>query len=144
VHEALHGKLVHEALHGKLETASCSHTLVLMGDFKYPHICWRNNTAGHKHSRRFLERIGDDFLLQVVEKPKRRGVLLDLIFPRKDRFVGDVKIKSSLGCSDNKMVEFGILRAGRKVKSKPLPWPSEKQALASSKICLEVYNGIRS
>ena len=41
--------------------------LVLMGDFSYPNICWRDNTAGRKQSRRFLECIDNNFLLQVIK-----------------------------------------------------------------------------
>ena len=33
----------------------------------HPDICWRDNTAGHRQARRFLECIDDSFLLQVIE-----------------------------------------------------------------------------
>ena len=39
----------------------------------------------------------------------RRGVLLDLILTNKERSVGDVKVGSSLGCSNHEIVEFRIL-----------------------------------
>ncbi|GAB0210292.1 cAMP-dependent protein kinase inhibitor alpha [Grus japonensis] len=38
----------------------------------------RDNTAGHKQSRRFLECIDDNVLLQAIEEPTRRGAMLDL------------------------------------------------------------------
>ena len=57
---------VDEALYRQIGAASCSQAPVLMGEFKHPNICWRDNTAGHKQSRRFLECI-DNFLLQVIE-----------------------------------------------------------------------------
>lgn len=37
-----------------LEEASCSQTVVLVGYFKHPYLCWRGNTAGHKQARRIL------------------------------------------------------------------------------------------
>ena len=74
--------------------------------------------AGHKQSRRFMECIDDKFLLQVIEKPTRRGVLLDLIHTSNEGLVGDMKVKGRLGCSDHKTAELRILRAGRRVKSK--------------------------
>ncbi|GAB0176076.1 hypothetical protein GRJ2_000072800 [Grus japonensis] len=89
-----------------------------MGDFNHPDIFWRDNTAGHKQSRRFLECIYDNFLLQVIEEPTRRGAMLDLILINKEELVGNVKLKGSLGCSDHEMVEFKILRAARRVHSK--------------------------
>ena len=49
-----------EALHRQIGAASHSQTIVLMGDFNHPDICWKDNTAGHKKSRKFLECV-DDF-----------------------------------------------------------------------------------
>ncbi|GAB0178578.1 hypothetical protein GRJ2_000323100 [Grus japonensis] len=65
----------------------------------------RDNTGGQKQSRRFLEYI-DNFLLQVIEKPMKRGTLLDLILTNNKGLVGNMKFKSSLGCSDHEVVEF--------------------------------------
>ena len=89
-----------------------------MGDFSHPGICWKDNSAGHKQSRRFLECINDNFLLQVIEEPMRRGATLDLVLTNKQGLMGNVKLKGSLGCSDHEMVEFKILRAARRVHSK--------------------------
>ncbi|GAB0202771.1 hypothetical protein GRJ2_002742700 [Grus japonensis] len=72
-----------------------------MGDFKHPNICWRDNAAEHKESRKFLECVDDNFLLQVIEEPMRRGAMLDLVPTNKEGLVGDVKLKGSLGCSDH-------------------------------------------
>jgi len=63
-----------ETLYRQIGSASCSQALVLVGHFSQPGICQRDNTAGHKQSRRFLECIDDSFLLQVIEGPK--GVVL--------------------------------------------------------------------
>ncbi|GAB0209929.1 mitochondrial enolase superfamily member 1 [Grus japonensis] len=89
-----------------------------MGDFNHPDSCWRDNTAGHKQSRKFLECVDDNFLLQVTEEPTRRDAMLDLVLTNKEGLVGNVKLKGSFGCSDHEMVEFKILRAARRVHSK--------------------------
>ncbi|GAB0180275.1 hypothetical protein GRJ2_000492800 [Grus japonensis] len=89
-----------------------------MGDFNHPDICWRDNAAERKQSRKFLECVDDNFLLQVIEEPTRRGAMLDLILTNKEGLVGDVKLKGSLGCSNHEMVEFRILRAVRRAHSK--------------------------
>ncbi|GAB0207157.1 hypothetical protein GRJ2_003181300 [Grus japonensis] len=107
-----------EALYRQIGAASRSQALVLMGDFNHPDICWRDNAAEHKQSRKFLECVDDNFLLQVIEEPTRRGAMLDLILTNKEGLVGDVKLKGSLGCSDHEMVEFRILRAARRACSK--------------------------
>ncbi|GAB0179062.1 hypothetical protein GRJ2_000371500 [Grus japonensis] len=107
-----------EALCRQMGAASGPQALVLMGDFNHPNICWRDNAAERKQSRRFLECVNNNFLLQVIEEPMRRGAMLDLILTNKEGLVGDVKLKGSLGCSDHKMVEFRILRAVRRAHSK--------------------------
>ncbi|GAB0202575.1 mitochondrial enolase superfamily member 1 [Grus japonensis] len=112
------GDRADEALYRQIGAASCSQALVLMGDFNHPDICWRDKAAECKQSRRFLECVDDNFLLQVTEEPTRRGAMLDLVLTNKEGLVGDVKLKGSLGCSDHEMVEFRILRAARRVCSK--------------------------
>jgi len=89
-----------------------------MGHFNHPEICWRENTSGHRESRRFLECVEDYFLLQVIEEPARRGAMLDLVLTNKEGLVGNVKVKGSLGCSDHELMAFKILRAARCVRSK--------------------------
>ncbi|GAB0207984.1 hypothetical protein GRJ2_003264100 [Grus japonensis] len=112
------GDRADEALYRQIGAASHSQALVLMGDFNHPDICWRGNTAERKQSRKFLECMDDNFLLQVTEEPTRRGAMLDLVLTNKEGLVGDVKLKGSLGCSDHEMVEIKILRAARRALSK--------------------------
>ncbi|GAB0190424.1 hypothetical protein GRJ2_001507700 [Grus japonensis] len=112
------GDRADKAIHRQIGAASCSQALVLMGDFSHPDICWRDNAAEHKQSRKFLECVDDNFLLQVIEEPTRRSAMLDLIFTNKEGLVGDIKLKGSLGYSDHEMVEFRILRAARRACSK--------------------------
>ncbi|GAB0175367.1 hypothetical protein GRJ2_000001900 [Grus japonensis] len=55
--------------------------LVLVGDFNLPDFCWKYNTAERKQSRRFLERVEDNFLTQlkdieVLERVQRRATKL--------------------------------------------------------------------
>ncbi|GAB0209619.1 hypothetical protein GRJ2_003427600 [Grus japonensis] len=112
------GDRADEALYRQIGAASRSQALVLMGDFNHPDICWSDNKAGHKQSRKFLECVDDNFLLQEIEEPTRRGAMLDLVPTNKEGLVGDVKLKGSLSCSDHEMVEFKILRAVRRAHSK--------------------------
>ncbi|GAB0205646.1 hypothetical protein GRJ2_003030200 [Grus japonensis] len=71
---------VDETLYRQIGVASSLQTLILMGVFNYPNICWMDNTPEHRQSRRFLEYTDDNFLLQVIEKPTRTDGLLDFIF----------------------------------------------------------------
>ncbi|PKU28864.1 dtw domain-containing protein 2 [Limosa lapponica baueri] len=72
-----------ETLYKQIREASCSQALVVMGNFNHPDSCWKDNTVGHKKSRKFLECVDDNFL-QMVEKPKRNGLMLDLVLTNKE------------------------------------------------------------
>ncbi|PKU26923.1 selenoprotein n [Limosa lapponica baueri] len=52
-----------ETLYRQIGAALHSQALVLMGDFNHPDICWKDNTEGHKKSRRFLACVNDNFLV---------------------------------------------------------------------------------
>ncbi|RMC19589.1 hypothetical protein DUI87_03148 [Hirundo rustica rustica] len=96
---------VDKAFYGQLEIASWSQAPVLLGVLNHPDICWKNNTVWHTQSRKFLQIIAESFLRQVVEKPMRRGVLLDLVLTNQEGLVEDVKVGGSLGCSDHEMAK---------------------------------------
>ena len=103
---------------GSLQAASQSQALVLMGDFNHPDISWEDHTARQVQSRRFLQSIDDNFLMQVVEKPTRKGSLLDLVLKTKKGLVEDVKVGGRVGCGDHEMVEFRVLRGGSRAISR--------------------------
>jgi len=85
-----------------------------------------------------------NFLTQVIEKPMRRGALLDLLLvANKEGLNGDVKVKGSLGCGDHKMVEVRILGGQRGQNAGSEPWTSEEQTLSSLGIFLEEFYRIR-
>ena len=55
-----------EAFCEQLAEVARSPALVLMGDFTFPDICWKYNTAQRKQSKRFLKCVEDSFLTQLV------------------------------------------------------------------------------
>ncbi|RMC15950.1 hypothetical protein DUI87_08157 [Hirundo rustica rustica] len=61
----------------QLEKISVSSALVLVGDFNLPDICWELNTAEKRRSRKCLECMEDNFLLQLVGEPTRGRTMLD-------------------------------------------------------------------
>jgi len=101
---------VDEAFYKQLQAASQSQALVLMGDFNHPDISWEDHTARHTQPRRFLQSIDDNFLMQVVEEPTRKGALLDLVLTNEEGLVEDVKVGGRLGCSNHEIMEFRIQR----------------------------------
>ncbi|KAK4830434.1 hypothetical protein QYF61_011142 [Mycteria americana] len=97
-----------ELFYKQLGEASRSLALVLVGDFNLQDVCWKYNTAERKQSRRFLERVADNFLTQLVSEPTREGAPLDLLFTNRDGLVSDVMVGGCLGQSDHEMIEFLI------------------------------------
>ncbi|CAM5172065.1 unnamed protein product [Eretmochelys imbricata] len=112
------GDEVDEAFFWQLAEATRLHALVLMGDFNFPDICWESSTAVHRQSRKFLESVGNNFLVQVLEEPTRGGAFLDLLLTNREELVGEAKVDANLGGSDHELVEFRILTQGRKVSSR--------------------------
>jgi len=88
------------------------------GDFNPHNICRRDKTAEHKQSRRFLDCVDDNLLLQETELRTRRGATLNLVLTNKEELVGNVKLKDSTSFSDHTMVQFKIFRAARRAHSK--------------------------
>ena len=72
------GEDVDEAFLLQMRETSCSWALVLVGDFNHPDICWKDHTASCKRSRRLVESIDDNFLVQVLDRPTSGEALLDL------------------------------------------------------------------
>ena len=66
-----------------------------MGDFNFPDICWKYNTAERDRSQRFLECVEDNFLTQLVSEPTREGALLDLLFVNREGLVDDVGLEAN-------------------------------------------------
>ncbi|PKU45732.1 mitochondrial fission process protein 1 [Limosa lapponica baueri] len=81
----------------QLEELSQSLTLVLVGDFNFPDICWKYNTAEREQSWRFLECVEDNFLTQLLSEPTRESALLDLLLVNREGLVGDERFKVVLG-----------------------------------------------
>ena len=71
----------------------------------------------------------DNFPMQLVREPTRGGAPLDLLFTNREGLVGDVEVKSCLGHSDHKMVQFSVLSEVRRRQAKLLPWTSRGQNL---------------
>ena len=92
--------------------------LVLMGDFNHPDICCDSGMVGGRKSRRFLESVEDNFLVQVIDGLTQGEALLDLMLTNEEESIRDVKIGGSLGCSDHALVEFVILKNAGLAKSK--------------------------
>lgn len=73
------------------------------GDFNLPDVNCEYYTADKKHhtedrnrSRRFLEHLVDNVLVQVLKETTRKGVLFDLLFVNKEGLYKD--LKNTMNC----------------------------------------------
>ena len=83
-----------------------------MGDFNLAAACWKCNTAERKQSRRFLERVADNFLTQLVREPTREGAPLGLLLTNREGLVSHVMVGGRLGQSDHAMIVSDSWRSG--------------------------------
>jgi len=106
---------IDEAFYRQLQAASQSQALVLMGDFNHPDTSWEDHTARQVQSRRFLQSIDDNFLMQVVEEPTRKDTLLDLVLTNKEGLVEDVRSEVDSAAVTMKWLSSGscVEEAGR-------------------------------
>jgi len=86
-----------------------------MGDFNYPDICWKNNTAAHMSSVKILECIEDSFLIQMLDMRNKNAALLDLLLTNQENLVCSILVSDSLGCSNHNILESGLLLSTLKV-----------------------------
>jgi len=72
------------------------------------------STASCRQSRRLLQCVEDNFLIQATDSLTRGEVLLDLLLTNMEELIGDEKIGGSLGCSSHALVEFSLEQYGPK------------------------------
>lgn len=100
------GKPVDEAL--LLQEASCSESLILIGDFKHPDVYWKTTWQAASHP-------GESWnVLRIISwfrySTGLGQTLVDLVFTNTEDLIKAFKIGSSLGCSSHAVVKFVILR----------------------------------
>ncbi len=100
------GGPVYEAFLLQLQEVLRSWAVVPMGDFNHLDICWNSGMMGDRQSRRFLESVEDNFLVQVIDGPTQGEALLDLVLISAVECIREVKIGGRLGCSDHAWWSF--------------------------------------
>lgn len=86
-----------------------------MGDFGYLDTCWKNNTAAHMLSIKFLEYVEDIFGIQMLDVPIKGEALLDLLLTSQGSLLCKIPTSDSLGCHDH---SSGVLLSTLKVSVK--------------------------
>ena len=77
---------------------------VLIGDFNYSDIDWKNRTASAKISKDFLELVEDKFLKQCIDFPTHNsGKTLGLVLTQGELVISCENL-GKLGSSDHRMI----------------------------------------
>ena len=82
------------------QEASCSQSLILLGDLNHTDVCGESLMAGSKQSRRLLESIEDKFLFHVLNQPEEK-CYWTWCSPMQKELIKEVETGGSLGCSDH-------------------------------------------
>lgn len=86
------GEPINKAFLLHLKEAPHSQGLILLGDFKYLDICWKNRMVRSRQSRKLLECIEDNFLNQVIDSSTRRGAILEFMVTKTSELIRDFEI----------------------------------------------------
>ena len=71
-----------------------------------------------RQSRRFLESVEDNFLVQVIDGQTQGEALLDLVLTNAEESIRGVKTGGSLSCINHALMEFVILKNAGLAKSR--------------------------
>lgn len=82
--------------------------IILLGDFNFPNIDWRNLTGKNTADKVFLDFSFESKLFQVVDFPSRGNNFLDLIFASERQLVNNVVKEASFSTSDHSAISFSI------------------------------------
>jgi len=129
------GEPVDKAFLLQLQEVSHLWGLVWMGDITHLDICWDSSIAGGRKSRRLLESVEDNFLVQVLDALTQGEALLDLVLTSGEESITEVKTGGSLGCSDHAVVKFMIWRNEGLGKIESGPQTPGEQTSGCSRNC---------
>lgn len=81
---------------------------ILVGDFNFRGINWKNDTASNNTDFTFLQCTKDNYLQQMIHSPTRDKYINDLLLTTDDSIIHDIQLQNGLGNSDHKIIEVQI------------------------------------
>lgn len=126
---------VDEASYRQLE----SQALVFTEEFNHPDRCWRNNTEGHKQSRRYPECIDDTSWLKWQRSQEGKVLCWNSCSQTRRGLLGIWRSKAELAAVTMRWWHSGSCEEGAGQKPRPQFWTS-----SSSMFCLEESCGLRA
>nr|CAD2176272.1 unnamed protein product [Meloidogyne enterolobii] len=93
---------------------SINHNYIIVGDFNFPNLIWKNNiplALNHKSpsEKLFIEFVENFNLIQEISSPTRQNNYLDLLFsPSTSRVAKNVTINAPFKNSDHNTIEFNL------------------------------------
>nr|CAD2176269.1 unnamed protein product [Meloidogyne enterolobii] len=93
---------------------SINHNYIIVGDFNFPNLIWKNNiplALNHKSpsEKLFIEFVENFNLIQEISSPTRQNNYLDLLFsPSTSRVAKNITINAPFKNSDHNTIEFNL------------------------------------
>jgi Reverse transcriptase (RNA-dependent DNA polymerase)/Endonuclease-reverse transcriptase len=81
---------------------------IIMGDFNFPHINWKNLSGQQETDTLFLDFVADINANQLISEPTRGFSVLDLLLVSDDHAVNGVTIEPPFGNSDHNSVACSV------------------------------------
>jgi hypothetical protein len=102
-----------EALYSLLNRVK-NQRVIILGDFNFAEINWsQEDTIDAAHP--FIECLGNNFLLQLVEEPTRGKNFLDLVLSSDDSIVQKLQVGEPFESSDHQIIRLEIVCAKKEL-----------------------------
>jgi hypothetical protein len=106
-----------KALYELIDNVS-KNRVIIVGDFNFPELDWSsldNVDVAHP----FVENLGNNFLVQHVDKPTRGNNYLDLVLSSDETMINNLDVGETFETSDHQIVRFNLLGLKEIPKDKP-------------------------
>jgi len=88
--------------------------VVIMGDFNYPELSWReNDTVTDSHP--FVECLNNNFFTQLVDEPSSGKNYLDLVICSDENMIESINVAEPFETSDHQLIRFKLISSRDKV-----------------------------
>ncbi|KAF8366224.1 hypothetical protein PRIPAC_84053 [Pristionchus pacificus] len=97
----------------------CAHPTVIVGDFNLPEIKWPKTTQHYSGANADFIKCCDEIgLVQLIQRPTRKDVFLDLLLSNSNSVVQNVEQLPNYGNSDHSAFSFQLLLAPEEQRAK--------------------------
>jgi ribonucleases P/MRP protein subunit RPP40 len=108
-------KVQDEALLKCIDHAASKGKVLIMGDFNFAEIDWKNSHSDE--SNLFTKCINDNYLIQCVDSSTRGKNVLDLIFVTEENMIENLKVGELFDSSDHQIIRWTFIACKDKIQT---------------------------